>query len=72
MLQDPHEVRSIFDQREIAFADAASKKCSRERPGSRTQLKNRTVRRTYFFRDQTGKRVTRRRDGADPERIGDP
>ena len=55
MLQDPHEVRPIFDQREIAFADAASKKRPRERPGSRTELKNRTVGRTYFLRNQTGK-----------------
>ena len=55
MLQDPHEVRPIFDQREVAFADAAGKKRPRERPGSRTEFKNWTVRRTYFLCDQTGK-----------------
>jgi hypothetical protein len=72
MLQDPHEVRSIFDERKIAFADATRDERPCEHAGPRPEFKDGPVGRNDVMCHQAGKRIARWRDRGDTARIGDP
>ena len=54
MLQHPHKVRSVLNEREVSLADTAREKCPREHAGSCTELENWPVGRENFPRHQTG------------------
>ena len=69
MLQDPHEVRSIFDEREIAFADAARDERPCEHAGPRPEFENGPARWIDLLRHQTRKRIARWRDRGNTARI---